>query len=86
MSRRHTITLFRHRGVYVARFTDPSVLRAFGQDTLPTAFTDGADPLDVVRETAAAYPEADVVLGRACPRTGPVQTARTSFRTGPSVN
>ena len=62
MRRRPTIQVFRYEHHYVARFSAPDVLETFEQDTLPTAYTADAHPLDVLRSVARDNPEADVVL------------------------
>jgi hypothetical protein len=58
----YRIELFAGEACYLARFSDPSIVEAFGQDTLPTAFTAEATPGDVLAHVAAKYPGSKVVL------------------------
>ena len=45
---RQTITLYRGRDAWMARHTNPEVVRWFGTDTLPTAFTKQTDAGEVL--------------------------------------
>ena len=56
------IEVFRCGEFYVARYDDPAVIEAFGQDTLPTAFTADADPGEVLRYISGKNPEHEVIL------------------------
>jgi len=52
----HTITLYLGEGGYLARHSDPSVKRLLGTDTLPTVFTQDADPHTVLAEIQRLNP------------------------------
>ena len=58
----HRVELYVGEACYLARFTDPAVVEAFGQDTLPTAFTPEAAPGEVLAHVARGYPDSEVVL------------------------
>ena len=57
---RHAITLYRGPQAWMARHTDPEVTRLFGTDTLPTAFTEQAEPAEVLAYLREANPELTV--------------------------
>ena len=61
-SKPYSIRLFRESGFYAARYDDPAVIEAFGQDTIPTAFTSEADPVEVLAYVSEKNPEYEVVL------------------------
>ena len=61
-AKRRTIELFRTGGFYAARYDDPAVVEAFGQDTIPTAFTSEADPVEVLAYVSEKNPECEVFL------------------------
>ena len=69
MRPRPTIEVFRHERHYLARFSSPDMLETFEQDTLPTAYTAAADPLDVLASVTRDNPGADVLLVGCSPRT-----------------
>lgn len=58
----HTITLFRQAGSWVARHSDPRVIELFGTDTLPTTWTDTANPENVYRNIRDLNPGALVYV------------------------
>ena len=80
MRRRPTIRVFRYERHYVARFSAPDVLETFEQDTLPTAYTADACPIDVLRSVARDNPEADVFLVGTPPSTPPYDSGSEGFR------
>jgi len=59
---RHTITLRRIASGWVAQSDDPQWPTLFGTDTLPTGFTAGAAPADVLGDITRLNPDARVVL------------------------
>ena len=59
---RSVVRVFRHRRRYVARFSAPDVRETFVQDTLPTAYSADARPLDVLVSVARDNPDATVLL------------------------
>jgi hypothetical protein len=58
----HTIALTWTRSGWTAKHSDPEVVKLFGTDTLPTAFTDRADAATVLLEVARLNPEHRVML------------------------
>ena len=85
MRRRPTVQVFRHQDRYVARFSAPDVLETFEQDTLPTAYTADAHPLDVLRSVARDNPRSDVILAPSS-STRTDEPATESFRDHPTTN
>ncbi len=75
-SPRPAIEVFRHHAAYYARFSDLRVFGAFETEAIPTAFSAGDDPLDVLQHTTRDNPGADVTLVAATAATRPHRTAR----------
>jgi len=63
----HTITLIRAAKGYLAKYSDPSVARLLGTDTLPTAFGPSARPEDVQQTIASLNPRYRVILAEPAP-------------------
>ena len=58
-----TIKLINSRAGWLARFIDDSsVLELFGTDTIPTAFTENALPMDVKKEIERLNPDYTVLF------------------------
>ncbi|WP_143536975.1 hypothetical protein [Rubricoccus marinus] len=85
MRRRPTIRVFLHEHRYVARFSSPDVLKTFEQDTLPTAYAAGANPLDVLRSVARDNPRAEVILAPSS-STRPDRPTTEGLRDQPTTN
>ena len=63
----HTITILRTQTGYLAKYSDPTVSRLLGTDTLPTAFGPSARPEDVRQTIASLNPRYRVVLAEPAP-------------------
>lgn len=85
MRRRPTIEVFRYEDHYLARFSSPDVLETFEQDTLPTAYTADANPLDVLRSVARDNPRAEVILAPSS-STRPDRPTTEGLRDQPTTN
>lgn len=59
---KHTITLFRGRNGWMARYTDPQVIGLFASDTIPTAYTNHTNPEDVLRNIQRLNPDCIVTI------------------------
>ncbi|NBC01814.1 MAG: hypothetical protein GVY15_13265 [Bacteroidetes bacterium] len=63
----HTITLIRAKTGYLAKYSDPTVARLLGTDTLPTAFGLSARPEDVRQTIASLNPRYRVLMAEPAP-------------------
>ena len=61
----HEIILSQGPDSWLATFTDPAILEAFGTDTVPCAFTNRAPPERVLSEIRKMNPTATVSLATA---------------------
>ena len=68
----HTITLIRADKGYLAKYSDPSVIRLIGTDTIPTAFGPSARPAEVQQTIASLNPRYRVVLAESVASPSPV--------------
>lgn len=57
-----TITLFKSRGSWIARFSDPEVVRLFGTPDVPTPFTDEADAGTVAETVKGRNPGVTIIV------------------------
>lgn len=57
---KHTVKIFNSPKGWMARFSDPSIMKLFNSDTLPTAFTESASPMTVLEKIKALNPDCDV--------------------------
>jgi len=52
-----TIKLINSKNGWFARFDDEDVINAFGTDTIPTAFTEEASPMEVLKDIQKRNPD-----------------------------
>jgi len=57
-----TIKLFISGGEWMARFSDPSIQRLFGTDTIPTSFTSQASQVTVQARIETLNPDCEVTV------------------------
>ena len=59
---KETIKLYRLKGGWVARFSDPTITELFGTDTIPTPYLYAADSETVLAEITKLNPNCQVTL------------------------
>lgn len=59
----NAITLFTSRGTWIARFSDPAVVHAFGTCDIPTPFTDQVKAGEVAEEIGRRNPGCTIIVG-----------------------
>ena len=59
---KHTIKLYRLKGGWVARFSDPTITELFGTDTIETPYPYEADRETVLAEITRLNPNSQVTL------------------------
>lgn len=60
----NTITLFISRGMWIARFSNPEVVRLLGTCDMPTPFTDAVSAGEVAAEIATRNPFSKIITQR----------------------
>jgi hypothetical protein len=57
-----TITLSHADGIWMATYSNPEIIEAFGCDTIPTAYTTKLDAVPVAEYIKAANPNASILF------------------------
>jgi len=58
----YTITLSLHAGTWMATYSNPKIIEAFGCDTIPTAYTVASDAKTVGKRLQAANPDCVILF------------------------
>ena len=59
---KETITLSHAGGTWMATYSNPEIIEAFGCDTMPTAYTTCTDAITVAERIKAANPNASILF------------------------